>query len=95
MLKTVYKPLLRDVKEPLHTERHEQLTRRDSCHVPSLICNKALKFFFFFSSHIMTSPKSICRLEQVKARPALNLWVKRKRETFDRERPNKSVEQRA
>jgi hypothetical protein len=42
------KLLLRDVKEPLQTERHKQLTRRDSCHVPSLICNKALKKIFFF-----------------------------------------------
>jgi hypothetical protein len=48
MLRTVYKSLLRDVKEPLQTERHKQLTRRDSCHVPSLICNKALKKKFFF-----------------------------------------------
>ncbi len=33
---------------------------------------------------------------QVKARPALNLQVgKEKRETFNLERPNKSVEQRA
>jgi hypothetical protein len=29
-------------------KHHKQLTRRDSCHVPSLICNKALKKKFFF-----------------------------------------------